>query len=77
MVETREFAEEGLNMLQRKIGTTAYLEKCNIVRQEMSERRQDRKVKRAIELVNDPEHAAQKKRRQHIKVSKRLPTRLI
>lgn len=67
--ETREIAEEGLKLIQNKIGTTAYLEHYNVVRQEISERRAERKRKRAVEAVNDPVRAAQKKTKQHIKVS--------
>ena len=61
MLETREIAEEGLKLLQTKVGTTAYLENFNAVRQDVLSKRQERKMKRSIEVVTDPERAAKKK----------------
>ena len=69
MTDTREIAEEGLKLMQTKLGTTAYLEQLNGVRQRVMGKREDRKIKRSIEVVTDPEKAAQKKIRQHEKVS--------
>jgi hypothetical protein len=66
--ETREIAEEGLKLIQTKLGTTAYLENLNAVRQDILGKRQKRKMKRSIEVVTDPERAAKKKIRQHDKV---------
>jgi hypothetical protein len=66
--ETREIAEEGLKLLQSKMGTTAYLEEYNSVRQDVLGKRRERKMKRSIEVVTDPERAAKKKIRQHDKV---------
>ena len=68
MTDTREIAEEGLKLMQTKLGTTAYLEQLNGVRQRVMGKREDRKIKRSIEVVTDPEKAAQKKIRQHEKV---------
>jgi len=72
--ETREIAEEGLKLMQTKVGTTAYLENFNAVRQDVLEKRQERKMKRSIEVVTDPERAAKKKIRQHDKVDDHLKT---
>jgi U3 small nucleolar RNA-associated protein 20 len=66
--ETRDIADEGLKLIQTKLGTTAYLEIANVVRQEALGRREERKTKRSLEAVTDPEKAAQKKIRQHKKV---------
>ena len=67
-IETREIAEEGLKLIQNKLGTTAYLELFNVVRQDVLGKRRERKMKRSIEVVTDPERAAKKKIRQHDKV---------
>jgi hypothetical protein len=61
ILETREIAEEGLKVVQTKVGTTAYLENFNAVRQDVL-------GKRSIEVITDPERAAKKKIRQHDKV---------
>lgn len=66
--DTREIAEEGLKLIQTKLGTTAYLEICNTVRQDVLEKRRERKMKRSLEVVTDPERAARKKIRHHEKV---------
>jgi hypothetical protein len=66
--ETREIAEEGLKLLQTKLGTSTYLEQYNAVRQGVLSKRHERKIKRSIEVVTDPERAAKKKIRQHDKV---------
>src|ERR1700730_16590374 len=60
-IDTREIAEEGLKLMQTKLGTTAYLEQLNGVRQRVMGKRHDRKMKRSIEVVTDPEKAAKKK----------------
>lgn len=54
--------------MQNKLGTTAYLGQMNGVRQRVMGKRNDRKIKRSIEVVTDPEKAAKKKIRQHEKV---------
>lgn len=69
IADTREIAEEGLKLMQTKLGTTAYLEQFNGVRQRVMGKRHDRKVKRSIEVVTDPSKAAKKKIRLHEKVS--------
>jgi U3 small nucleolar RNA-associated protein 20 len=68
ILETREIAEEGLKLVQTKLGITAYLENFNTVRKDVLSKRQERKMKRSIEVVTDPERAAKKKIRQHDKV---------
>jgi hypothetical protein len=68
ILETRDIADEGLKLIQTKLGTTSYLEIANAVRQEALGRREERKMKRSLEAVTDPEKAAQKKIRQHRKV---------
>ena len=68
ILETREIAEEGLKLVQTKVGTTAYIENFNAVRQDVLDKRQERKIKRSIEVITDPERAAKKKIRQHDKV---------
>jgi len=73
--ETREIADEGLKLIQTKLGTTAYLEIVNAVRQEALGKREERKMKRSLEAVTDPEKAARKKIRQHKKVNKRCESR--
>jgi hypothetical protein len=65
--ETREIAEEGLKVMQNKIGTTAYIENFNAVRQDVLGKRHERKLKRSAEFVTNPEGAARKKIRQHEK----------
>jgi U3 small nucleolar RNA-associated protein 20 len=50
------------------LGTTAFLAKSNSIRQEVLEKRRERKMKRSIEVVTDPEKAAKKKIRLHEKV---------
>lgn len=54
--------------MQTKVGATAYLEKFNALRQDVLSKRHERKMKRSIEVVTDPERAAKKKIRQHDKV---------
>jgi U3 small nucleolar RNA-associated protein 20 len=66
--DTREISEEGLKLVQTKLGTTAYLEIFNAVRQDVLEKRRERKMKRSLEVVTDPERAARKKIRHHEKV---------
>jgi len=66
--DTREIAEEGLKLIQTKLGTTAYLEIFNAVRQDVLENRRKRKMKRSLEAVTDPERAARKRIRRHEKV---------
>jgi hypothetical protein len=73
ILETREVAEEGLKLIQQKLGTTVYLEQYNIVRQDMLGRRREREMKRSLEAVTDPERVAQKKIRQHEKVILSFP----
>jgi U3 small nucleolar RNA-associated protein 20 len=50
------------------MGTTSYLEHYNAVRQDVLGKRHERKMKRSIEVVTDPERAAKKKIRRHEKV---------
>jgi U3 small nucleolar RNA-associated protein 20 len=66
--DTRDIAEEGLKLIQTKLGTTAYLENYNAVRQDVLEKRRERKMKRSLEVITDPERAAKMKIRHHEKV---------
>jgi len=64
-------------LMQKKLGTTVYLEKSNIVRQEILQKRRERKLKRSVETVTDPEGAARKKIKQHAKVDETMALVLI
>jgi len=68
MTDTRDIAEEGLKLLQSKLGTTAFLEIFGAVRQDILEKRRERKMKRSLEVVTDPERAAKKKIHHHEQV---------
>jgi len=52
-------------MLGSRMGTTAYTEAYASVRNEVQTRRRERKYKRSIQLVSDPERAAKRKMRKH------------
>lgn len=70
--ELKNLCIEALGMLQKKIGVALYVQKYTNVQQEFSERRQERKQKRAIEAVADPElHARKKQKKNELKRRKR------
>lgn len=56
-------AAEVMALLQKKLGTTAYVAVLGKVREGVKERREGRRVKRALERVADPERAEDVKRR--------------
>ncbi|EEB05376.2 U3 snoRNP protein Utp20 [Schizosaccharomyces japonicus yFS275] len=62
-----DMTSEAMSVLQNKVGTTAYANAYNAVRQEALETRRARKEKRAIELVADPEAASRKKLKHNFK----------
>ncbi|KAL8757737.1 MAG: hypothetical protein Q9199_001990 [Rusavskia elegans] len=56
-------ASEIMDMLQKKLGTTEYVVHLNKVREGIKGRREDRRVKRRIEAVADPEKMGRFKQR--------------
>lgn len=63
---------EVLDSLQKKLGTSEYIEQMTKVQETVKERREGRRVKRRIEAVADPErHERDKKRRNDRKREKR------
>jgi U3 small nucleolar RNA-associated protein 20 len=64
--DLRDLCREALNMLQAKLGTTDYLRAYSNVQQAVSNRRIERKSKRAIQAVTAPEVYARKKLRKNL-----------
>ncbi|KAL4973860.1 armadillo-type protein [Aspergillus desertorum] len=63
---------EVLDLLQKKLGTTEYINQMSVIQEEIKKRREDRRVKRRIEAVADPEkYGRDKKRRNDRKREKR------
>lgn len=58
-------SHEILDLLQKKLGTTDFVAQVSRVREKVKTRREDRRVKRRIETVADPEKAGLDKRRKH------------
>lgn len=56
-------SQEVMALLQKKLGTTAYIEQLTRVREGVKERRESRKVKRRIEAVAAPEKFGREKKR--------------
>ncbi|GME40771.1 Down-regulated-in-metastasis protein [Neofusicoccum parvum] len=56
-------AAEVMALLQKKLGTSAYVQVLSKVREGVKERREGRRVKRALERVAEPERAERIKRR--------------
>ncbi|KAL9615228.1 MAG: hypothetical protein Q9167_000322 [Letrouitia subvulpina] len=56
-------ASDIMNLLQQKLGTTAYVSKMSKVREGVKARREDRRVKRRIEAVTEPEKVGKLKKR--------------
>lgn len=54
-------AEGVLSMLQQKLGPTEYIAQLSQVREGVKERREDRRAKRKIEMVTEPEKAEKAK----------------
>ncbi|KAL4877549.1 armadillo-type protein [Aspergillus karnatakaensis] len=63
---------EVLDLLQKKLGTTEYINQMSVIQEEIKKRREGRRVKRRIEAVQDPEkYGRDKKRRNDRKREKR------
>ena len=58
-------SQEVLDLLQKKLGTTDFVTQVSQAREMMKARREERRVKRRIEAVADPEQFALAKRRKH------------
>ncbi|KAH8724417.1 armadillo-type protein [Phaeosphaeriaceae sp. PMI808] len=58
-------AREIMNTLQRRMGTTEYLGAMGEVQKMVRQRREERRMKRKVEAVVDPEKAEKEKRRRH------------
>ncbi|KAF4540927.1 Down-regulated-in-metastasis protein [Lasiodiplodia theobromae] len=56
-------ATEVMGLLQKKLGTSEYLQVMNKVREGVKQRREGRRVKRALDRVAEPERAEREKRR--------------
>lgn len=65
--EAAETAEELLATLHRQLGTTRYAQARHGVHQRITDRREERRTKRAVEVITHPQRAAQSKRRKHEK----------
>jgi len=63
--DLKALAREVLEMLQSRMGVTAYGQVYSSVKEVVQERRRDRKHKRSIQQVADPEKAAVKKMKKH------------
>ncbi|KAG2222075.1 hypothetical protein INT45_007961, partial [Circinella minor] len=59
--DLKQLGNEVLNMVQQKAGSTVYFAAYQRVRQRAADVRQERKTKRALEAVADPQLAAQRK----------------
>ncbi len=64
-------ASEVLDLIQKKIGSADYVKAMTEAQKLMREKREERKVKRKMELVADPEAAAREKRRRVEKEKRR------
>ncbi|ANB11042.1 Utp20p [Sugiyamaella lignohabitans] len=64
--DLKELCLEALNMVQKKLGTTKYVQAYSNVQQQVSERRLERKSKRAIQSVSAPDVYARKKLRKNL-----------
>jgi len=69
--EAAETAEELLATLHRQLGTTRYAQARHGVHQRITDRREERRTKRAVEVITHPQRAAQSKRRKHEKKGSR------
>ncbi|KAL1966904.1 hypothetical protein VTN77DRAFT_3648 [Rasamsonia byssochlamydoides] len=58
-------AQEVLDLLQKKLGTTEYVAQMARVQEEVKARREGRRVKRRIEAVTDPEKYGREKKRKN------------
>ncbi|KAF1833187.1 U3 snoRNP protein Utp20 [Decorospora gaudefroyi] len=58
-------AREVMNTLQKRLGTQEYLKVMSEVQRGVRERREERRRKRKVEAVNDPEKFGKEKKRRH------------
>ncbi|ORY12603.1 U3 snoRNP protein Utp20 [Clohesyomyces aquaticus] len=58
-------AREIMNLLQKRMGTSEYLEVMQEVQKGVKERREERRMKRAVEAISMPEKSEKEKRRRH------------
>lgn len=65
--QARVLAQESLDIFESKLGTTEYLKCYNEARQVVNERRRERRAKRSIEAVSNPELHARKKLKKNMK----------
>ena len=63
--DLKVLAQEVLEILQNRMGVTAYGQVYSDVREAVQKRRRERKHKRSIQQVADPERAAVKKVKKH------------
>jgi U3 small nucleolar RNA-associated protein 20 len=56
---------EILDLLQKKLGTTEYINQMSLVQEAIKKRREGRRVKRRIEAVTEPEKYGQDKKRKN------------
>ena len=63
--DLKDLAQETLELLQSRVGVTAYTQAYNKVKEAVQEKRRERKYKRSIQQVADPEKAAVKKMRKN------------
>jgi len=64
-LDLKQSAQEILSLLQGKIGTTEYAGAYTRMKGVVMEKRQERRSKRRIEAVAEPEVAARRKTRKH------------
>ncbi len=60
-----EKARELLDLIQAKVGTEAYIQALGPVRTEARQKRDERRQKRRIDAVSEPERWAKEKKRKH------------
>jgi U3 small nucleolar RNA-associated protein 20 len=58
-------SQEILDLLQKKLGTTEYVSQISKVKEGIKQRRENRKIKRRIEVVADPEKAGRDKKKKN------------
>jgi U3 small nucleolar RNA-associated protein 20 len=60
-----ENGQEILDLLQKKLGTTEYVAQMSRIQEDIKARREERRVKRRIEAVTDPEKFGREKKRKN------------
>lgn len=63
--EFKGLAQESMDMLKKQVGTTEYLKAYSRVRQQVADRRLERKKRRAVQAVAAPDVYARKKIRKN------------